>query len=75
MNISTSGLQFIFNSQMYSKNNGIAMGSQLGSTFSIIFMDFVEGKVISKYMMNYFRYDDNFFFVSRKDEKEYDELF
>ena len=74
LKFSTSGVHFIFNSQVYSQHNGIAMGSPLGPTLSNIFMGFIEKKVISKYKVTYFRYVDDCF-VLGEDEKDIDELF
>ena len=74
LKLSTSGVQFTFNSQMYSQHDGIAMGSPLGPTLSNIFMGFIERKVISKYKVTYYRYVDDCF-VLGKDEEEIDELF
>ena len=74
LKLSTSGVYFTFNSQMYSQHDGIAMGSPLGPTLSNIFMGFIESKVISKFQLTYFRYVDDCFILG-KDEKEVDDLF
>ena len=67
-------MQFTFNSQMYSKHDGIAMGSPLGPTLANIYISFLDKKVISDYMVTYFRYVDDCF-VSGKNEKEIDKFF
>ena len=74
LKLTTSGVKFTFNSQMYSQHDGIAMGSPLGPTLANIFMGFIERKVISKYKVTYFRYVDDCF-VLAENEKYIDELF
>ena len=61
LKLSTSGVQFSFNSQIYSQHDGIAMGSPLGPTLANIFMGFIEAKIIPsfKYKLRYFRYVDD----------------
>ena len=59
---------------MYSKHDGIAMGSPLGPTLANIFMGFIERKVISNYKMTYFRYFDDCF-VLGENEENIDEIF
>ena len=76
LKLSTSDVQFSFNSQIYSQSDGIAMGSPLGPTLTNIFMDFIEAKVVYsfKYRLRYFRYVDECF-VLVKSGKDIDEFF
>ena len=74
--LSTSGLQFSFNSQNYSQHDGIAIGSLLGPTLANMFIGFIETMVIPsfKYKLHYSRYVDNCF-VLVKNEEDIDEFF
>ena len=71
---STRGVEFSYNSHIYSQHDGIATRSPLGPTLAKIFMGFIEPKIISsfKYELRYFIYINNNF---RKKEEVVDELF
>ena len=82
LKLSTSCVQFTFNSQIYFQHDIIAMGMSLEETLSNILTCFIERKVISKYKATYFRYVDNCFILGKmkkklilqKKKKNYDEL-
>ena len=59
---------------MYSKHDGIAVRSPLGTTLVNIFMGFIKIQVISNYKVTYFGYVDDSF-VLGKYKKTVDELF
>ena len=76
LKLSTSGLQFSFNPQIYSQHNGVAMGLPFGPIFANTFMGFIKAKIIPsfKYKLQYFRYVDDCF-VLAEIEDVVDELF
>ena len=70
LNLATSGVQFSFNSLIYSQHDGIAMGSPLGPTLANIFMGYIEKKIIPSFKskLRYFRYVDDCFVLAENEE-------
>ena len=70
MKIATSDVQFSFDNEIYSKIDGVSIGSSLGPTFANIFMGYLEFKLVdeSSSQVLYLRYMDDSLVISQTEK-------